>query len=358
MIESFEISNYRSFKDVKVRDCRTVNLVVGDNGSGKTALLEALFLVAGVSPELISKTRVWRGYEGSRFAGTRDDIIQSVFGDLFYNFDLKLKPKINLRGDQKGETRRLEIAYVPTGTKRIRPPSRDGKIRQVAAENIVDRLRFDYNISNHGDFTVVPEFNEEQIVFNSPSDAVVSASFHASMRNPSTGEMASRFSKLSVNFEARRFIETFCSHFPQVRDISLELWGGNPMLYAEVDGIKDRIPLSNISGGMNKFASILLSIAHQRNGVVIIDEIENGFYYERMKDIWKTIINFSNEYNVQLFVSTHSSECISAFRSAIYDSQVKDIKLLRTVMKNNETIVRAIEGGSFINSIDHNIEIR
>ena len=53
MVNSFSIKNFRSFNEVKVEGCKRINLIVGDNGSGKTALLEALFLAAGVSPELL-----------------------------------------------------------------------------------------------------------------------------------------------------------------------------------------------------------------------------------------------------------------------------------------------------------------
>ena len=70
MIDSLSIKNFRLFKDVKVDGCRRINILVGENGSGKTALLEALFLAAGVSPELALRTRAWRGVDAERVSGT------------------------------------------------------------------------------------------------------------------------------------------------------------------------------------------------------------------------------------------------------------------------------------------------
>ena len=52
-----------SFERIEVRDMRRLNLLVGDSGSGKTALLEAIYLAMGVSPELALRIRAWRNQE-------------------------------------------------------------------------------------------------------------------------------------------------------------------------------------------------------------------------------------------------------------------------------------------------------
>jgi recombinational DNA repair ATPase RecF len=61
MIETIKIRNFRSYDDVEIKDARRINVIVGENGSGKTALLEALFLAMGPSPEIALRTRLWRG---------------------------------------------------------------------------------------------------------------------------------------------------------------------------------------------------------------------------------------------------------------------------------------------------------
>jgi AAA15 family ATPase/GTPase len=43
MIETVELLNFRAFGEAKLLDCRRINVVVGENGSGKTALLEGMF---------------------------------------------------------------------------------------------------------------------------------------------------------------------------------------------------------------------------------------------------------------------------------------------------------------------------
>mgnify|MGYP006193319713 FL=1 len=45
MIKDIEISNFRCFEHTKIEGFERVNLIGGKNNSGKTALLEAIFLV-------------------------------------------------------------------------------------------------------------------------------------------------------------------------------------------------------------------------------------------------------------------------------------------------------------------------
>ena len=50
MIEKIAIENYRLFDQLTVEKFGRVNLIVGANNSGKTALLETLYLLANGSP--------------------------------------------------------------------------------------------------------------------------------------------------------------------------------------------------------------------------------------------------------------------------------------------------------------------
>ena len=52
MLEELKIRNYRIFKELKIDQLRRINLIAGSNNSGKTSLLEAIFLLAGGRAEL------------------------------------------------------------------------------------------------------------------------------------------------------------------------------------------------------------------------------------------------------------------------------------------------------------------
>ena len=57
--------------------------------------------------------------------------------------------------------------------------------------------------------------------------------------------------------------------------------------------------------------AVLLAITSQSGGVVLVDEIENGFFHTHLDVIWQAIFNYAI-YDCQIFASTHSAECLRA----------------------------------------------
>ena len=63
MFERIGIRNYRGFDDVTVGNLGRINLVAGKNNAGKTALLEAIWLLCGAAnPRLALNSHVVRGW--------------------------------------------------------------------------------------------------------------------------------------------------------------------------------------------------------------------------------------------------------------------------------------------------------
>lgn len=62
MLTSVEITNYRGFKSYAMDGLRRVNLLVGKNNSGKTALLEGLqYFASGGDPAILAEIAERRG---------------------------------------------------------------------------------------------------------------------------------------------------------------------------------------------------------------------------------------------------------------------------------------------------------
>ncbi|MGQ9778740.1 MAG: AAA family ATPase [Bacillota bacterium] len=110
MYRSFEVRNFRCFRDLAINDLERINLIAGINNVGKTALLEALFLHCGAhNPELTIRLNAFRGIETIKFE--IGEWIETPWDSLFADFDVS--KKIELVGiDEATGHRSLSLEIV------------------------------------------------------------------------------------------------------------------------------------------------------------------------------------------------------------------------------------------------------
>ena len=63
-----------------------------------------------------------------------------------------------------------------------------------------------------------------------------------------------------------------------------------------------------------------------RNGMVLVDEVENGMHYSALQDLWRLVRSAAHEWDVQFVATTHSGECIEAAMSA-FESEPADLSI-------------------------------
>lgn len=356
MVTSITIRNFRSFGESKIEDFRRVNILVGDNGSGKTALLEALFLAAGVTPELVLRTRTWRGLEGGRVSGTREEVHQALWADLFHNFETTKPALVSLKGTGE-ENRSVTVRLYRRGQVRAVPPRRDKPGAPVKVVPEPSPIEFRWRVQGHPDITVTPTFEGENLVFPPIPESYVRAAFFASTRVAPPSESANRFSQLSRKFLEQEFIDQFTKLYANIPDLSVELSAGTAMLFARVSGIPEKIPLASASGGMSKLAGILLAMPEQAGGLILIDELENGLFHRRLPIIWKTLLEFSRYYRCQLFISTHSAECLDA-ATRLAQEHPEEFAIIRTYLVEGKTQFRRLSGDKFVAAMEEQMDVR
>jgi AAA15 family ATPase/GTPase len=131
---------------------------------------------------------------------------------------------------------------------------------------------------------------------------------HGIYVSPNPFEIAQRFGKMVTEKKKNSLIEILNKIEPKIIDLEL---GENGIIYCDV-GLDRLIPLNAMGDGIVKIVSIITSMFYCENGVVFIDEIENGFHYKSLKILWKGVLEAAKELNIQVFASTHSIECIIA----------------------------------------------
>ena len=81
-----------------------------------------------------------------------------------------------------------------------------------------------------------------------------------------------------------------------------------------------------------------LAFLSAQDGVLLVDEIENGLHYGALVDVWKSLDWLSREFNVQVFATTHSYECIRAANAAFSEAESDDLHFHRLNRKGEQAI--------------------
>ena len=170
-------------------------------------------------------------------------------------------------------------------------------------------------------------------------------------------ENASRFSELSKANRHRRFVDVFVSEYGWIEDLDVEVHAGAPAIFATIKGTGRKIPLANVSAGINRMMAIMLTISSARRPVVLVDEIETGIFHTHLPAMWHTLLALLDEYDGQLFVSTHSQECLSAL-VAVAPDRTRDIVLLRTERGADTATVKPFSGKTLIAGLEYGEEVR
>ena len=123
----------------------------------------------------------------------------------------------------------------------------------------------------------------------------------------------------------------------------------------------DRPKLVNEYGdGSIKFLRYLLEILECKNDRLMIDEIDTGIHYSRMKDFWRILLKSAKENNVQIFATTHSNECMFYYKEALKETGlINDSRLISLEELPNKSVkAYTYEFESFANAIENNLELR
>jgi ABC-type lipoprotein export system ATPase subunit len=345
VIRSLEIDNFRCFKSLIIPDIRRFTVITGKNGTGKTALLESLFISSGGSAEIYLRTNAWRGRDLVSFSA---DSVLPIFEDFFYKFDPRGGLRIRFR-DSFGEER--EVCISVDSSKVINLPF-DTKVSE--AKHSLD-LKFTWK-TPQGEFESPVEITKDGIKISQPVDV-----FPMTYLNVVTAglarETADRWSAISARNAEGPIEDAVKKIFPEVIRLSVLSPGGLLGVYVEVKGLERKIPAGLLSAGVNKLIAILVAIGSSPKGVVLIDEIENGLYYKIEKPIWESISDFAVQNDVQLFVTTHSREFLEAIApSAELDD--KSYSLLRMEKENGDIQVETFGGNEFGGAVERGFEVR
>lgn len=309
MLDHIHIQNYRLFKDLKIDKLGQVNLIAGKNNTGKTALLEALRILASpphtnnvINNILLLRNELTRGSD------------TETYKNLYYKRILDDKQTIIKIND-------LNIIHT-----KLKAP----------IHNIFD-------IKNWG------RLDSGQYGIE-PIDGLIYIPFIIEDKLNTT-----LWENISLTRLEDDVIKILNVIEPKIEKIRIENDRAKVVLIGETAPIQ----LKSLGDGINRLLTIALAIVNAKDKILILDEFEVGLHHRVQRQLWEIVFEYAKKWNIQVFVTTHSQDTIENFYYIANTKEFLNMGCYFVLSKGKDNMVAINYDMEEISlAITSNIEIR
>ncbi len=355
--QHLNIFHFRGIDKLHISDLKRINLLLGKNNSGKTSVLESLFLLSGASnhtlPETINRLRSREegGFKRLRY--------------LYHNVNMENHPTFEANMDD-GMVRNLEI-HLKENLRMKRVAGANSPVIPTTDESGVSAqcLSLKYYC---GPDTVSKKYLKSEVCFlnngeiqeeraanyiESLTARFITSYTNATALNQEMSSLIRKNKKQEVISLARIFDE-------KINNIEVL----PDSLYIGFEGTSELIPIGLCGEGFKKFLYIIVSAVNSNQTILLIDEIENGIHYSIYPHLWKSIIALAEKNDLQIMVTTHSLETIMALSQYLSSKDVEETTRNEvSVYTISQTSLRGLQSYRYElegvrNLLSNNIEIR
>lgn len=349
MLERLHIRKFRGFRDLKVEGLGRVNLVAGRNNAGKTTLLEAIFLLGGAgNPRHAVNTHIVRM---DPHAATPASIWESTWAPMF--FDLNVGEPLTISGHHSAVgDMTLSVALARPVTTEM---PRGGDHRPITNDRPFERaLRFTYADPRAGQLENQAREMPDTVALDQNDTYSPFSGTILQPRVGSVNEDAVHLGQLRKQKRGDLLLEALRVLEPRLQAVEDSASSGAPMIWVDI-GLRELVPLPTMGAGMTHLTRIVLAVAMVPDGVVLVDEIENGLHHSVLPDVWRVVGKTAEQFNVQFFATTHSFECVQAAHKALGSDRFR-LHRLDIVEGENRCVTYGPE--AIDAAIRHNLEVR
>lgn len=301
-IKNLEIRNFKCFKQLDIENIGQVNLIGGKNNAGKTAFLEAIDLFISPDDKALNLLRSFYEILKRRQGASRSEYFEI---DFIYDNE----SEVTISSSSKTCT-------LKNGFEKI-----NKDYYEEHGSNIFPTDILTLNVNDDTISVPMDGFchkNKIAAVLEHPRNRKENLTYISSS-TADEQDIAIFFGAL-VELGREDFLNQSLSSFDN-NILELKQIATERGVILKLKTPKNLILLSSLGEGINRYIAILCAIWANKDGVLLIDEIENGIHYTNYPKLWKIILQASVDANCQIFVTSHSKECITAFNDAQFEDE-------------------------------------
>ena len=376
-LSSLYIEGFRGIQQLSVPRLSRVTLITGENGVGKTTILEAVRIYAergrlAVLSELLTN----RDEITTATDEDGDEIPVTDFISLFHGRDILLNKNISIGPvGKKSKLKIIATTLTPDEASdlvRIAPDEiseNDLRAIEVSFEKSVQKLpwRILYNTKLNSFYRIRRNLRWERLRGNTPAPSPQ----YIRCLNLGPGLLSNEYmTRFWDDIALTEYEDRTVHAFRKILGINVERIAvvGNGFrapikditrrILVKVSNHSQPVPLKSLGDGAVRLFSVAMVLANSRDGFLVIDEAENGIHHSVQRKYWELILHSAQEFNVQVLATTHSWDCVRGFAQATMHSKEYDGSLYRIEKEKEQTFVIEYTKEEVQAAAEHGIEVR
>jgi hypothetical protein len=346
------IENFRGIERLEVSGMGRVNLIIGRNNAGKTAMMEAIWL-AGCAEDaaraLVSLQELRRpDMPMEDFDGFWRPIFRGVDAERGFLIDLRLTKPEQLPG-------RGTRIFVKKSRRSPPVSSTDSAGGYYRAGT----WALEYTIEHNGE-------TQEQVVTGGRHGVELPELMHphtlAAWIQSGPVDYQNVIRLLSLLKQQGR--DSLVRDMLRLLDDQVEgleilsPTGGRAAIFVRLKGETALLPIQMMGEGIQRCLDIAVTLASEESMLLGIDEIENGLHHSTLESVWNWLATVSANQNMQLFATTHSEECVQAACRAFSALNDEGLRVIRLDRRAHETVVTVYDRNLVAAAERMGVEIR
>lgn len=335
--DSLFVKKYRVLNEFQITNLNKINIFAGFNNTGKTSFLEAIYL--------LTKQNDIASFLEQMKLKNKMNTLSPIWLNKIFNTDIEISGKYNSTNTYV-KLSKFEAKNIDKKDDYITSYKLESKIDQEELDNIIHT--FAYGTLKR----------ENKQVKNLCNAIIKSPYFYNLSEILKTHDKSVRIKDENGKTAIELIVEFLKNIDKDIKYIELTLIDKDiERFIVDYTSSLENLDITNYGEGLQRIFEIALSFAYCKNGVLCIDEFETAVHYSLLINFTEFIQELSDKFNVQVFITTHSKECIKAFIENKYKNE--DISFF-TLTRDNENNIQPIFYNSeeLQDTIEQDLEMR
>ena len=374
-MKSLKIENFRGFQSFELQQLGRINLLVGENNSGKTSILEAIQLL-----QLNAPARVFAEICANRgeflITESQKSQIELDVRHLFHGHQIELGTGFTITKNDSHQMivsvgrNLIEDLSAPSGAyfqldSTYDPPITDGQGFDLIVKRAGSKVKDESDARIH---------LTKNLRISMPSTNGNAYKAERNFVRPSSlkvTDIVKLFDEIvltpdeEVVYEALRVIEPIKRIAPVTPQffnvveltqlgIPAQFRGGFDILHES----GERLPIGSMGDGIWHILGLVLSAIASKKRILLVDEIDSGLHFRAMLGMWKVIWRIVEKLNIQVFATTHSRDCWESLAELAESESVAEDKITIHRIERNRPRSAVFDAEMAVIAANQGIEVR